>query len=197
MHTREIARTVLGTLALLAPFVPNRTADGAETGADAHPKTHCETTTATDPHARLQALAGTWDAVLFVRDSAGAERRSPGRLTTTKHSDFHTLDSFEGAFMGMDVVGRGLNGYCPIRKQYFTFWTDSLSATPMTLYGDYDSEKRELVLRGESLGMTGKIERCRTVTRYPDADHMTWAMFGAGPDGAEIQHLRIEYTRKP
>jgi hypothetical protein len=196
MHTREIARTVLGALALLAPFAPSRSADGAETSADARPATHLETTPS-DPHARLQSLAGTWEAVLFVRDSQGMEQRSAGRLTATTYSEFHTLDSFQGAFMGMDVVGRGLNGYCPIRKQYYTFWTDSLSATPMTLYGDYDAVQRELVLRGEALGMTGEIEPCRTVTRYPDADHMTWAMFGAGPDGAEIQHLRIEYTRKP
>jgi Protein of unknown function (DUF1579) len=69
-----------------------------------------------------------------------------------------------------------------------------MTSSPMTLYGDYDAEKRELVLTGECFGPSGKLEPCKTVTRYADDDHMTWTLFGA-VGGKDIQLLRIEYTR--
>src|SRR5262245_60045643 len=64
------------------------------------------------PHALLQRLAGTWDAVLIAPDGKGGETRTKGSLTTTKHTGFHTVDSFEGDFMGMKLIGHGMNGYC-------------------------------------------------------------------------------------
>ena len=147
-------------------------------------------------HAHLQALAGRWDAVIHFSDPTGAEQVSHGTLTTTAHTAFHTFDSFEGEFMGMSMVGHGINGYCPLRKQFFTYWTDSMAPSPMVLYGDYDAAKRELAMSGECLGMSGKLEKCRTLAHYPDANHMNWSLFGPGPDGKELQLLQVEYTRK-
>jgi hypothetical protein len=147
-------------------------------------------------HAFLQKLEGTWDAMVVIQDETGAEHRSAGTMTSVRHGSFHTLDSFKGEVMGMEFVGHGVNGYCGVRKQYFTFWTDSMTPSPMAVYGDYDAAKRELTMRGEALGMSGRLEPCRTVTRYTDDDHTEWAMFGAGPDGAEMQQIRIEYTRR-
>jgi hypothetical protein len=83
-----------------------------------------------------------------------------------------------------------------VRKQYFLYWVDSMTSSPLTAYGDYDAKKRELVLKGECLGMSGKLEPCRMVTRFVDDDHRTFSMFGTGPDGKEKQCLTIEYTRK-
>lgn len=147
-------------------------------------------------HARLQKLAGTWDAIVFTTDAQGAEQRTRGTLTSAAHTGFHTVDSYQGEFMGLPMIGHGMNGYCVARKQYFTYWTDSMTTSPLTLYGNYDAEKRELAMSGECFGMSGKLEPCRTLTRYIDDDHHTWSFFGTGPDGKEKQCLRIEYTRK-
>jgi len=147
-------------------------------------------------HAMLQKLAGTWDAVVVVKDEKGVEQKTKGTMTTAKHGDFHTVDSFQGEFMGMKFTGHGINGYCPIKKQYFTFWTDSMTPTPLPLTGDYDAKKKELTMAGECMGMSGKLEKCRTVSRFQDDDHFSWAMFGPGPDGKEMQQVAIEYTRR-
>jgi len=147
-------------------------------------------------HARLQKLAGTWEAVVITPDMQGGEQRTRGTLTTVEHAAFHTLETFQGEFMGTAFTGHGVNGYCAVRKQYFTFWTDSMTSSPMTLYGDYDEAKRELEMKGECFGMSGQLEPCRTVTRYQDDDHYAWEMYGLGPDGKEMRHLRVEYTRK-
>ncbi len=149
-----------------------------------------------EQHLMLQKLAGTWDAIVVMQDPKGVEVRTKGLLTTSKHADFHTIDSFQGDVMGMPMSGHGINGYCTVRKQFFTFWTDSMSASPMTLFGDYDAIRRELTLTGECLGMSGKLETCRTVTHYADDDHRSWSMYGPGPDGREMRHLRIDYTRR-
>jgi len=147
-------------------------------------------------HAQLQELVGTWDAVTITTDEQGAEQRTKGTLVRVKHTDYHTLDSYEGEFMGMKFLGHGVNGYCPVKKQYYTLWTDSMTPTPMIVYGDYDAGKRELSLSGECYGMSGKLEPCRTVTRYRDGDHYTFQFLGAGPDGKEMAHFTIEYTRR-
>jgi hypothetical protein len=147
-------------------------------------------------HEMLRRQAGTWDAVLIVKDEKGEELRTRGTLSTVPHGGFHTSDSFEGDFMGMKLAGRGINGYCAARKQFFRFWTDSMTSSPMTLYGDYDATKRELTMRGECLGRSGTLEKCRTVTRFRDDDHTDWRLFGAGADGKEMEILHIEYTRR-
>lgn len=147
-------------------------------------------------HRWLQQLEGTWDAVLIAHDPTGAEQRTRGVLTTTRHTDFHTVDSFQGEFMGMPMIGHGVNSYCTARRQYVAFWTDSMTSSPMTLTGEYDATTRELSLKGECYGMSGGLEPCRTVTRFDDADHHSWTLFGRGPAGQEMQLLRIEYTRR-
>lgn len=149
------------------------------------------------PHQRLQGLAGTWDAVVIVRGPTGEEQRTRGTLTTETLADFHTVDRFEGELMGMKFVGHGVNGYCAVRRQYFTFWTDSMTSSPMSLAGDFDEASAELRLKGECYGMSGKLEPCRTVLHLVDGDHSTFTLYGAGPDGTDVEHLRIEYTRRP
>jgi hypothetical protein len=147
-------------------------------------------------HALLQKLAGTWDATLVVHDPSGTESRSRGTLTRARLAGFHVVDSFEGTLMGAPFAGHGITGYCGVSRKFFSFWADSMTPSPMTLSGDFDEKKRELVLTGECYGMSGKLEKCRTVTRFADDDHMTWALFGTLPDGKEAQFLGIEYTRK-
>lgn len=181
---------VLVSAAGPAPHVSNAAQDRPQDASAS------EATRPGPQHLMLQKLTGNWDAVVITRDPKGAEVRTNGRMTTTRQTDFHTVDNFQGEVMGMPVVGHGVNGYCTVRRQFFTFWTDSMSASPMTLYGEFDAEKRELRLSGECLAPSGRLERCRTVTRYVDDDHTSWALYGAGPDGKETLHLRIEYTRR-
>jgi hypothetical protein len=147
-------------------------------------------------HALLHKQVGSWDAVVIMRDEKGAEQRSKGATTVTSLGDFHTVQEFRGEFMGQPFVGHGINGYCPVKKQYYTFWVDSMAPSPLSLAGDYDAAKKELSMTGEYYGPDGKLAKCRTVTRFTDADHVGWEMFGLGTDGKAASQLRIEYSRK-
>ena len=146
-------------------------------------------------HVVLMDHVGVWDAVVITEDMEGKEQRSKGKATTRKLADFHTIDDFEAEFMGMQFVGHGMNSWCPLRRKYVSSWADSMTPSPLQLTGDYDAKTRQLKMSGECLGMSGKLEPCRTVTYLRDADHFAWEMFGNGPDGKEMRTLRIEYTR--
>jgi hypothetical protein len=146
-------------------------------------------------HAMLQKMAGTWDVVVTM-DPSGMKQRSTGTMTSAARGGFYTIEEFTGEMMGMKFLGHGVNGYCPVKKKYFTFWTDTMSGSPVSLEGDFDEKKKEMTMTGLSFGMSGTLEPVRTVTQYKDDDHYTWSMFGKGPDGKEGEHLRIEYTRK-
>jgi hypothetical protein len=74
--------------------------------------------TAGPQHARLQKHLGTWDAVVIMVDPTDAEQRSNAKMAMTKHSDFHTIENFDGEFVGMPFKGHGINGYKkPAREQ--------------------------------------------------------------------------------
>ncbi len=147
-------------------------------------------------HKIVQQHVGAWDAVVITQTPDGKEARSKATMTIAARGAFHAVEEFSGTFMDMPFTGTGVSGWCPLKKQYFTFWVDSMVASPLHLWGSYDEKGRTLTMTGECVGMSGKLEPCRTVTTFQDADHYQWAMYGTGPDGTEAQHLRIEYTRK-
>ena len=147
-------------------------------------------------HKVLFESVGTWDAVIITQGPDGKELRDTGKMTTEKRGEFHTIDNFEGKFMDLPFTGHGINSYCPVRKKYLTTWVDSMAASPLLLTGDYDKKQKTLTMRGECVGMSGKLEPCSTVIQLQDADHYAFEMHGAGPDSKDMRMLRIEYTRK-
>ena len=98
--------------------------------------------------------------------------------------------------MGQPFSGHGINSYCQVRKQYIASWADSMVSSPLTIAGDYDAKTKTLTMVGECLGMSGRMEPCKTVTVYQDDDHFAFEMHGPGPDGKMMRHLRIEYMRR-
>jgi hypothetical protein len=148
-------------------------------------------------HKLLTRHAGDWDAVVIMAGPDGNEVREKASMSTrVVPGGFHTIDEFRGSYMGMPFTGHGTNSYCQARNKYVVSWLDSMTSSPLTLMGDYDQKANTMTLTGEALGMTGKMEPCKTVTYFKDADHYAFEMFGPGPDGDMMRMIRIEYTRK-
>jgi hypothetical protein len=147
-------------------------------------------------HKQLQKMAGTWDATMTLMGPDGSPMECAGVMVTRKHTDYFTVDEFQADLGGVKFVGHGTNGWCPVRKKHFTTWCDSMSPTPLIAWGDYDEAKKELALAGECMGMSGKLEPCRVVTKFVDDDHASFAMYGKGPDGEEMRFVQIEYVRR-
>jgi hypothetical protein len=83
-----------------------------------------------------------------------------------------------------------------LRKKYFATWLDSWTPGPLLLVGNYDEKTKELTLRGEGVGMSGKLEPVKTVTRWQDDDHYWFGYYGMGEDGKDHLHMEIAYTRR-
>lgn len=149
-----------------------------------------------EQHAMLLRSVGTWDAVVTMQGMDGKDQVTKGTQTVTRLGDFHTATHFEGTMMGAPFTGGGIDSYCTVRKQFMSTWADSMMPSPILLQGNYDAAKKELVMKGEMVGMDGTFAPCRTVVRHKDADHMSFALHGAGPDGKEMQMVSIEYTRR-
>ena len=147
-------------------------------------------------HELMQKHAGTWDCVLTGAGPDGAEAKSKGVSVCKKFGAFHLVDDFDAEFMGERFLGHGVHGYCSVREAYFTHWADSMSPTPLTAYGKYDEKEKTLTLKGECLGVSGKLEPCRLVTKFVDDDHYWFEMFASMPDGSEARVLHIDYTRR-
>lgn len=147
-------------------------------------------------HELLQRNAGTWDAVLTTQGPDGKDAQSKGVMVSKKFTGYFVVEDFDAEFMGQKFMGHGVHGYCPVRGAYFTHWTDSMSPTPLNAQGQYDEKSKTLTLQGECLGMSGKMEPCRLVTKHVDADHQSFEMWMKGPDDKEMRVLRIDYTRR-
>ena len=78
-------------------------------------------------HDHLQRLVGTWHGAMSCMTPDGTEMSSEGIMVTTAHGGFHTIDSYEGNVMGAPYKGHGVNSYCPLRKQFMSTWTDSMT----------------------------------------------------------------------
>jgi len=183
-------KSLLTTLLVCAPVL------GLAAYAHARTQDHGMMPVATEQHVMLLRSVGTWDAAVTTQGMDGKPEVTKGTQKVTKVGEFHTATSFEGTLMGMPFIGNGIDSYCPIRKQFMSTWADSMSTSPLLLQGNYDAAKKELVMKGEMVGMDGKLAPCRTVVRHKDADHMSFSLHGTGPDGKEMQMVSIEYTRR-
>ncbi len=143
-------------------------------------------------HQKLMELAGTWDAVMKF-----AQGESKG--TMIWKADLGGLwltAAFEGDFGGQKFLGRGFDGYDPVKKRYVAVWIDSMSASPMVSEGTYDPAGKVMTMTGEGPGRDGKPTKYRMTTEHKDQDNLVWTMYGAGADGKEAALLTITYKRR-
>lgn len=148
-------------------------------------------------HKKLEAGAGTWDAVCEMTGPDGQPMTSKA-LSKSKMAPggFWLLDTFTGEIMGMKFTGFGATGYDPLKKMYVATWIDSMSPHLMVTEGNYDSTGKVLTMTGIGIGHDGQPAKHRMVTTHKDANTNLFEMFVAGPDGKEEKAMTITYTRR-
>lgn len=140
-------------------------------------------------HEFLKKLEGTWDVTMKMG-------KDESKGTTTYKMDlngFWLTSTLEADMGGQKFTGKATEGFCTIKKKYVTMWTDSMSASPVIMAGDYNADKKTMTQEGEGPGMDGKAAKYKSVTEFPDADTMTSTMWvGDGKDPA----FTVTYKRK-
>lgn len=140
-------------------------------------------------HEMLKKLEGNWDTTMTMmgKDEKG---------TTTFKMElggFWLASTMECKIEGFTFTGKGLDGYCPIKKKHVSIWTDSMGPSPVVMEGTYDADKKTLTMSGDGPSPEGKMTKYKSVTEYPDADTMKMSMYiGDGKDPM----FTVSYKRK-
>jgi hypothetical protein len=92
--------------------------------------------------------------------------------------------------------GHGTTTYDQATKKYVGSWTDSMSTGLSTSEGTYDPATKKTEAFMMSRDPSGAMVKTRSVSEYTDADHRMMTMFAPGPDGKEMQTMRITLTRR-
>jgi hypothetical protein len=93
------------------------------------------------------------------------------------------VTDFTSEMMGSPFHGHGVTAFDPAKKKYVS-------------EGTYDAAAKAFTGWMEGPGMTGKVTRSTSVHKHLDADHRVMTMAVAGPDGKEMQVMKISYTRR-
>jgi hypothetical protein len=149
-------------------------------------------------HELFKMDAGTWDAVVEMAPPGAPPMTSKGvQVDTVACGGLCLLTEFTGEMMpGMTFEGRGLTTYDPTKKKYVGSWTDSMSSGLAISEMTYDAGTRKGTAWMEGPDMTGTVVKSKSVSEYRDNDHKVMTMYMTGPDGKEVQTLRISYTRR-
>jgi hypothetical protein len=149
-------------------------------------------------HEVLKMDQGTWDAVVEFSPAPGAP------MMTSKGVETNTIGcgglclitDFKGETApGVAFHGHGIATWDPHKKKYVGTWTDSMSHGLAHTEGTYDAAKKRFTGTMEGMDMTGQMMKTRSVGEYQDNSRVFTA-YTTGPDGKEVQVMKISYTKK-
>ena len=150
-------------------------------------------------HEILRMDEGTWDATVEVSPGPGAPpMTSKGiEVNTLGCGGMCLITDFKGEFMpGVPFHGHGVSTWDAPKKKYIGSWTDSISQGLALSEGAWDPATKRMTGTMEGPDMTGNVVKTRLVVDYPTADSRVFTAYAPGPDGKEMQVMRITYARR-
>jgi uncharacterized protein DUF1579 len=150
-------------------------------------------------HAVLKMDVGTWDAVVESMAAPGAPP------TTSKGVEVNTIgcgglcliSDFKGQLApGMAFHGHGITTWDVTKKKYTGSWTDSMSQGMLIGETSWDPASKKATGTMEGPDASGRIVKMRSVTEYVSATSRVMTAYAPGPDGKEIQALKITYKKR-
>lgn len=142
---------------------------------------------------------GTWDATVeFIPGPGAPPMTSKGvEVNTIGCGGLCLVTEFKGEAMpGTPFEGRGIATWDVVKKKYAGSWTDSMSQGLATSEATWDPAAKRMTGWMEGPDMTGKMTKTRSVGEYRDDGTRVMTAYATGPDGKEMQVMRITYTRR-
>jgi hypothetical protein len=106
------------------------------------------------------------------------------------------VEDFTGDFGGMSFHGRGMTSYDAAKKKYVMVWVDSFTTDVSVLEGTFDASGKIQTMTGEMAGPGGAKMKVTIITEHKDKDNAVMTMRGPGPDGKEMEMMKVSYTRR-
>ena len=149
-------------------------------------------------HQFLKEMEGTWNATMkFNMPGAPEGAEAKGVETTQMIGGFWAVFDIKfDSLMGHPWHGHGTMGYDPDKKKYIGTFIHSATPYMTTGEGTMDAAGKVLTMNYEGMGPDGKMGKMRETFEKKDKDNALMTMYGPGPEGKEVQHFQITYTRK-
>jgi hypothetical protein len=150
-------------------------------------------------HQILKMDEGTWDATVEMVPGPGAPpMTSKGvEVNTVGCGGMCLVTDFKGEAMpGTPFEGHGMATWDATKKKYAGSWSDSMSQGLAISEATWDPAGKRMNGWMEGPDMTGKVMKTRSVMEYRDDRTRVMTAYAPGPDGKEMQVLRITYTRR-
>ena len=149
-------------------------------------------------HARLTAMAGTWDVEVtfwFRPDGPGATSKGVSTIRPLLGGTF-IEEKIEGTMNGAPYTTLAWTGFNTASKQYEATRIASTNTIRIAETGNYDEKTKQFELKAE-YAFGGDTWHQRTVIQVISADSMvatSYLSFGAVP---EWKGVEIKYARRP
>ncbi len=154
--------------------------------------------TPNEHHARLQDLAGTWEAkATFWMSPDQAPIESDGESINTSILDGRWISmDYSCDFMGMPFRGTGVIGFDNLAGEYVGNWMDTMCTQMLVHRGKPGARPSVIEMTGTSRDPMGVIAVSRNTTTIHSRDHHTYEMFKTLPGSPEFRAGVIEYRRR-
>ncbi|HEX7085285.1 MAG TPA: DUF1579 family protein [Vicinamibacterales bacterium] len=149
-------------------------------------------------HKRFRMDEGTWDAGVELQGSPGAPpMQSTGvEVNTVGCNSLCLITDFTSEIAGMPFAGHGIATWDPTKKKYVSSWSDSMSAGLSLSEATRDEPGKRMVGQMEATDpQTGRTVVMTSVVEYRNGGRVM-AMYMPGPDGKDVQSMRITYTKR-
>jgi len=143
----------------------------------------------------LAKLVGRWEAVMKASPQPGAPATDMPATETVVPvcGGRYVWTDYRMKWEGQPFEGHALMGYDPAKKQYVSYWIDSMTPTASQAAGTMDTAKKALVLEGTSKDMQGKPQKTEQTFTWKDADTRVMKMECRGE---QSENFEITYRRK-
>jgi hypothetical protein len=153
-----------------------------------------------EPHKKLAAANGTWDAEVTSWMAMGAPPTvSKGSAVNRMVMDGrYQVSEFSGDMMGMPFNGQSTTAYDNYKKVFVSTWIDNMGTGIMMMEGPWDEATKTMTLTGKYPNPANGIdcEMKETFTMTYDNNHLM-EMYGPDPQtGKQYKTMQIKFTRK-
>ena len=141
---------------------------------------------------------GSWDAVVEFVMAPGAPPQTIKGVEINRMGcgGMCLITDFKGEGSGMTFEGHGVMVWDNLKKKYTGAWADSMSAGPSMMEAAYDAATKKWSGTMEGPDMNGQITKTRNAVEWKDANTRVMTAWATGPDGKEVQVMKITYSRK-
>lgn len=140
-------------------------------------------------HELLKGMEGNWDTVMKMM---GQEFKGTC-VYKLELNGFWLTCNLESEIFGMKFTGKGQDGYDQSKKKYVGTWIDSMTSQMLVFEGNYDKEKKQLVMTGDCINLEGKKVVMKSVTEIKDKDSFVFTMYEGD---AKEPMFTVTYKRK-